>query len=333
MRARLRRRRAVASENAGDAAHVEHPPGAGRSLPPPCAGKADVLSVPEAAAVSAVGAPHDAPSDPLRTARALRAQAIAALGAALGSDASVPYALLDFPRYANVGDSAIWLGTRAALDALGFPPPAYTCDERTFDARALERRVGRGPILLLGGGNFGDLHRKHQRLREAVAVAFPDNDVVQPPETLHFRSPAAREQARRVLGAHRRLRVLVRDEASLAEATHDLGLDARLAPDLAFGFTPPPRAPTAPPLLLWLSRADAWRRFEPPASVPGLEVSDWPPDGNPWLRRKMRALVAAHRGALRACCPCARPSRARTTRSPAGASTARSHGCRARPSS
>ncbi len=233
--------------------------------------------------------------NPLRPARALRETAIAALRAVMGSDPTEPYALLDFPRYANVGDNAIWLGTLAALEALGFPPPAYTSDDRTFEPRELERRVGRGPILLLGGGNFGDLHRKHQRLREAVATAFPDNRVVQLPQTLRFRSPDSLEQARRVLGAHRHLKVLVRDEASLRTATHDLGLDASLAPDLAFGFVPPKRPRGAAPLVLWISRTDEWNRHESPESTEHLEVSDWPPERNPWRRRKMRGLVVLYR--------------------------------------
>ena len=242
----------------------------------------------------------DASRDPLRAARALRATAIAALGQALGSDVHEPYALLDFPCYANVGDNAIWIGTLTALDALGFPPPAYTCDNRTFDPRALERRVGRGPILLLGGGNFGDLHRKHQRLREAVAAAFPHNRILQLPQTLHFGSAAAREQARRTLGAHRRLRVLVRDEASLAIARDDLGLDAALAPDLALGFVPTPRAPPAAPLILWISRLDTWRRDPPRVWAEHLEISDWPREGQPWRVRKVRWLVAMHQvGAAR----------------------------------
>ena len=221
---------------------------------------------------------------------ALGAQARRIVGEALGPDLGRPYALLDFPCYANVGDNAIWLGTRATLDAVGMPPPAYTCDNRTFEPEVLARLVGDGPILLLGGGNFGDLFAKHQRLREEVVARFPTNLVLQLPQTIRFASAGTVTSARRALSAHPRLKVLVRDEASLVTATRDLGLDATLCPDLAFALGPRPAGPCARRRILWLARDDAWRRHEPPPRADELVVSDWPRE-RPSLRRAyLRAL-------------------------------------------
>src|SRR3990172_3861341 len=81
-------------------------------------------------------------------------------------------ALLDYPNYANVGDSLIWLGEIAYLKRAGIPI-AYTCDQTSYAPARLESRVGKGAILMTGGGNLGDLYPRHQRFREAVIQAFP----------------------------------------------------------------------------------------------------------------------------------------------------------------
>jgi exopolysaccharide biosynthesis predicted pyruvyltransferase EpsI len=215
-----------------------------------------------------------APS-PFDTVLGLRAKALDVLGEVLrGEDRGRPYALLDFPSYANAGDAAIWLGTSALLEALGFPPPAYTCDNRTFEPDVLARAVGDGPILLRGGGNFGDLFPKHQELRERVVREFPNNRIVQLPQSIHFESPEARDRAGRALAGHRALTVLVRDATSL-ERARDLGLSAALCPDLAAGLGPLPKREAPVRRIHWLTRKDHWRIHAafPIADVPS---SDWP---------------------------------------------------------
>jgi pyruvyl transferase EpsO len=149
-----------------------------------------------------------------------------------------PVALLDFPNYGNPGDSAIWLGALACLSALGFPPPVYTSESRTFDERMLRRALPTGTILLMGGGNLGDLWPAAQVFRERVLRAFPDYPIVQLPQTIHFSDPARLEQARAQFRAHENFTVLVRDARSLAIATDSLECRARLCPDLAFCLTP-----------------------------------------------------------------------------------------------
>jgi hypothetical protein len=76
-------------------------------------------------------------------------------------------ALLDFPTHANVGDSAIWLGTLAYLREKG-KVVCYSCDHDTYSRDTLAERLDDGIILLSGGGNFGDIWKQPQRLREQV---------------------------------------------------------------------------------------------------------------------------------------------------------------------
>jgi exopolysaccharide biosynthesis predicted pyruvyltransferase EpsI len=149
-----------------------------------------------------------------------------------------PVALLDFPNYANPGDSAIWLGALACLSSLGFAPPVYTSEHRTFDEGMLRRALPTGTILLTGGGTLGDLWPGAQVFRERILRAFPDHAIVQLPQTVHFTEPAALASARVAFRSHSNFTVLVRDARSLEVATDALQCRASLCPDLAFCLTP-----------------------------------------------------------------------------------------------
>jgi exopolysaccharide biosynthesis predicted pyruvyltransferase EpsI len=188
-----------------------------------------------------------------------------------------PVALLDFPDYANPGDSAIWLGALEALRATG-AYATYTSDLRSFDESTLRRVLPSGTILLSGGGNFGDLWPRHQAFRERVVRAFPDHRIVQLPQSLHFQSGDALAAAQRALSMHASFTVLVRDSGSLAMAQR-LGCRAVLCPDLAFCLTgdvaPALRDSRLPPRqdVLWLMRTDHESATESRRDVAG--VVDW----------------------------------------------------------
>ncbi|AHG88409.1 polysaccharide pyruvyl transferase [Gemmatirosa kalamazoonensis] len=230
------------------------------------------------------------PVQPQRAVEALRDTVLATVGPLLGS---APHALVDFPNYPNVGDSAIYLGQLACLRALGVGAPAYVCDLATYDRAALARRVGGGTILLAGGGNFGDLWPSVQAVREDVIRSFPANRVVQLPQTIHFRDPAALRRARDVVRAHPALTLLVRDAPSLEIARRELGADARLCPDMAFclGSLRRPRAPDHD--VVRLARTDAEAATAP--NDAGVPTVDWMDEPETALRRLNWRLTAAVR--------------------------------------
>lgn len=167
-------------------------------------------------------------------------------------------ALLGFPNHGNVGDSSIWLGQLALLSELGFEAPCYTASAGSYSPRALERHAPPGaPILLSGGGNFGDLWPAEQRFRERVLRDFPARPIVQLPQSIWFRREENRARARALLNGHPRFTLLVRDEESRARARYRLGVPASLCPDVAFALGPldlPPRGDG--PDVLWLARTD-----------------------------------------------------------------------------
>ncbi len=203
-------------------------------------------------------------------------------------------ALLDFPDFSNVGDSAIWLGALASLRRVGAPSPCHTCDARSYDRDTLARRLRTGVILLNGGGNFGDLWPRHQLFRERVVADFPDNPIVVMPQSMHFVDPQAAERTRAVFRAHSRLTLLLRDRESLDEATHLFGGIAQLVPDTAFGLTALSRLRAPTHDILWLKRGDQEDRWSASdVSRLGNATADWAGDESTRLVRTHDTLVRA----------------------------------------
>lgn len=190
-------------------------------------------------------------------------------------DQSRRVALVDFPDYANVGDSAIWLGELQFLRAMGIGEPAYVCDQQTFDVDTLRARVGEGPILLSGGGNLGDLYPRHQRFREKILRDFPSNPVVQLPQSIWFESRDALDRARKVFDGHPRFTLLVRDGASLERARREFDVRTVLCPDMAFALGRLQREGAPESEHLWLLRTgpEAVERSIAPAD--GAWKTDW----------------------------------------------------------
>lgn len=144
-------------------------------------------------------------------------------------------ALVDFPNHENAGDSLIYLGELAYLKRLGVRV-GYVADHSRYNADHLRKIVPVGPILLHGGGNFGDRWTEFQDFRERVIADFPDREVIQLSQGIEFSEGPALSKAQRILGSHPSLTLLIRDYASLAR-TKELfpSASVRFCPDMAFG--------------------------------------------------------------------------------------------------
>lgn len=144
-------------------------------------------------------------------------------------------ALVDFPNHQNAGDSLIWTGTRKYLRELGVEAD-YVADMSRYNPEHLAARLPSGPILIQGGGNFGDRWEPMQAFRERVIADFPDRQIIQLPQSIDFGPGPALQQAQRVLGAHPNLTILIRDHQGV-KRTRELFPTATVTfcPDLAFG--------------------------------------------------------------------------------------------------
>jgi pyruvyl transferase EpsO len=152
--------------------------------------------------------------------------------------------LVDYPRHLNVGDQAIWLGERAALDALGVRVAA-ACDRTSYGPR-FRRALGDSPVCIHGGGNFGDLYPTHHALREQVLRDLRDRPVIQLAQSINFAGREGLDRTRRLISDHGRVTLLVRDDVSERFARAHFEAEIVACPDMAFAL--PPLHRTRPPL-------------------------------------------------------------------------------------
>lgn len=145
-------------------------------------------------------------------------------------------ALVDFPNHENAGDSLIFLGQLKYLKKMGVHVD-YIADGSRYSPRDLAARVPSGPILIQGGGNFGDRWEYMQHLRERVISDFPDRQIIQLPQSIDFQEGPRLARAQDVLNAHPDLTLLIRDHSGVAR-TRELFPAARVlfCPDMAFGY-------------------------------------------------------------------------------------------------
>lgn len=206
-------------------------------------------------------------------------------------------AFVNFPNISNVGDLLLWLGTRRALRRRGVRI-GYACEPRTYHADGVRRMRRCDAILVNGGGNFGDLWRGQQQVREQVLADFPDVPTLQLPQSLHFQDPANLARMQELLGGHRSFTALWREEESLTFAREQLPGSHLPCPDMALALGPldeePPGAPTHD--VLWLARGDKEGRHPPPGDPPpDVAVVDWLRDATPPRRRVQLARRANQR--------------------------------------
>jgi pyruvyl transferase EpsO len=211
---------------------------------------------------------------------ALIARLNAAITSALAPyQPGAPFALVDFPDHANVGDNAIWLGTLAHFRRSG-RHPAYVCSKDSFDPAALAAAAPDGPIYITGGGNFGDLWPAHQNFRCDLLRRFFGRPIIQLPQTIHFADPANIAETRRAIAAHSSFVLLVRDHASQAFATANFDCPVLLCPDMAFCLGPLARPRPPSHRLLYLLRNDQESRSAVPPTIHShmteALVMDWP---------------------------------------------------------
>ena len=145
-------------------------------------------------------------------------------------------ALVDFPNHENSGDALIFLGQLRYLDLLGVHAD-YIADGSRYNPVHLKKLVPTGPILIQGGGNFGDRWEYMQAFRERIVRDFPDRQIIQLPQGIDFREGPRLEQAQSTLNAHPDLTLLIRDHVGV-ERTRGLFPKAKVhfCPDMAFGY-------------------------------------------------------------------------------------------------
>ena len=221
-----------------------------------------------------------------------------------GAGGQAPFALLDYPDHPNVGDSAIWLGSTAYFRDHRGREPRYVASTRAFSETALRRSLPDGPIFVHGGGNFGDLWPRHQEFREHLLERFPDREIIQLPQSIHFDDPGRAAETARAIARHGNFRLFVRDRPSYDFATAHFDCRTTLCPDMALFIGPLAR--TRPVVdVFHLRRTDKERAVEEAAAETGhtFRVADWLVEDRfsleaARLSRVLRQLAGGPRGRL-----------------------------------
>lgn len=140
------------------------------------------------------------------------------------------YMLLDLPYYGNVGDVLIWEATEMILRECG-QKCVYASSIETYEKQDVSEKV---VIVLMGGGNFGDMWARHQELRHKVMDDYPNNKIVQLPQSVWFTSTELMKRDIEKWAKHKgEVTLCLRDRQSKAIIdSHYKNVRTRLVPDM-----------------------------------------------------------------------------------------------------
>jgi pyruvyl transferase EpsO len=150
---------------------------------------------------------------------------------------SAPAYYADYPVHGNVGDLMIALGTLRFFEKNGVEIRQKVNCLSARPASGLKPQKN-GTIFLHGGGNFGDIYSKPQKLRENIVSSFPENKIIGLPQSVHYENPAAAARTKRINKAHPNLVLFVRDKWSLEFTGNEIDERVLLVPDMAHQLTP-----------------------------------------------------------------------------------------------
>ncbi|GAB4189647.1 MAG: polysaccharide pyruvyl transferase family protein [Coleofasciculaceae cyanobacterium] len=199
-------------------------------------------------------------------------------------------AFLDYPNYFNIGDHLIWLATAFYLTDVLKAKINYAAHLHNFSDELMEKQIGKAPIILQGGGNFGDTWSHHQKFREYIISKYRDRPIFIMPQCIYFKNPENLARAAAIFNTHPNLTLFVRDNYSYELACkYFCGCQVIKAPDMVFHLVDMPLPSfqfNAKRPILYLCRDDSElnQSFSPTAlGIPHLVVQEW--ITNRWIYR------------------------------------------------
>lgn len=144
------------------------------------------------------------------------------------------YVLLDLPYYTNVGDVLIWEATLNILKSVQYQC-VYSASIETYrESEISENNI----IVFMGGGNFGDLWKWHQEFRHKVMSRFPNNTIIQLPQSVYFSDSNYFEKDIAFFNSHKGVvKICLRDQKSYNIIKENYkNVIPFLLPDMALAF-------------------------------------------------------------------------------------------------
>lgn len=142
--------------------------------------------------------------------------------------------LVDPPDYPNIGDSAIFLGQINFLNTHFPQAKVHFVDHRSYATGQKYLLEQADCIFFQGGGNFGDLWKRHQKIRLAIMDEFSHKRLIQFPQSIHFETQDSIKETADIIAKCDSFSLFVRDKQSLQFAQHNFSCTTELIPDMAF---------------------------------------------------------------------------------------------------
>jgi pyruvyl transferase EpsO len=141
------------------------------------------------------------------------------------------YIYLDLPYYTNVGDILIWKGAEEFLRQ-----KPYRCLYRASIETYVKQKISKSVIVLLhGGGNFGDLWRRHLEFTLRIIKEYPENRVIILPQTVYYKNSDLIASDAEIFSRHKNLTICARDHNSYELLNKHFSKNKIiLVPDMAF---------------------------------------------------------------------------------------------------
>lgn len=186
------------------------------------------------------------------------------------------YILLDLPYFTNVGDVLIWQSTLDLLKDINHKC-IYSSSIETYQKQSLPQEC---IIIFMGGGNWGDLWIRHHNFRRQVLNNYPQNPIIQLPQSVCFKNPTYLQEDIKIFSKHKGdITICLRDENSynFVSKMYD-NVKTLLLPDLVLIFnTNKYTTPQKGKGILFNKRCDSeaitYTNYKiPPEAV----VKDWP---------------------------------------------------------
>lgn len=186
------------------------------------------------------------------------------------------YVLLDVPNHYNIGDNLIWEGEVNFLKQ-NIP---HKCIYEANVVNWEETHIVDSKIILFhGGGNWGDLYRECQDMRNYVVSKYLDKRIIIFPQTVWYNNNSLLENDCRIYENHPDVVICVRDQPSYDTLSAYISKDKlRLLPDMAF-FVNVPMSKSGNKQLYML-RTDSEIDSSKVHLIAGCEIKDWPSFSN-----------------------------------------------------
>lgn len=202
------------------------------------------------------------------------------------------YILIDLPYFQNVGDTLIW---QATLDLLKEIPYKclYSCSLESYIKP--QKLKSSTLIILMGGGNYGDLWIRHQEFRHQILNDFPYNPILQLPQSIHFSDETyLKKDIHKFSQHHGKIDFFLRDLNSYNIINkYYKNINAHLVPDMVFSFDIQPWVKSVKSnqyQALFVRRQDKEQNTSPNIFniIPQNAITaDWPPMEQNFLRLRI----------------------------------------------